>query len=77
MSQEIEEIFVRYTSAPEAYDYWNTSTVRVVGSTKKGEDIRKVEIRSRHSLCSQEPRYTSGLHFCLDEEDFNEIRDLL
>ena len=71
-----ETTHIRFTDAPEAYDYGNTSTLSIVGVTKRGREIRKVQIVSDHSLRFQEPRYGSGLHFCITREDMAKNHDL-
>lgn len=74
-------VHIRFTSAPESYDYCNTQTVCVVGKMKsginKGGDLRKVAIRSGVSLAYQVPRYQSGLHLVTDLEGLEKIHDLV
>lgn len=76
MADNDTTVHIRFTDAPEAYDYGNTSTLSVVGVTKRGREIRKIQIVSDHSLRFQEPRYYSGLHFCITHEDMAENHDL-
>lgn len=76
-----ETIHIRFTDAPESYDYGNTSTVCQVGimprGINKGNPLRKVAIRSAHSLSYQEPRYQSGLCLCLTLGELVMIQDFL
>ena len=76
-----DKVFIRFTSAPECYDYSNTETVCVVGHTTsgigKGSPIRKVRITSEVSLRFQEPRYASGLHLCMTLEQLEDTHDLI
>lgn len=75
-----DKVFIRFTSAPECYDYSNTETVCVVGTMKsginKGGPLRKVRILGEYSLRFQEPRYSSGLHLCMTLEQLEESHDL-
>lgn len=74
-------IHIRFTDAPESYDYGNTSTVCQVGTMSsginKGQPLRKVAIRSAHSLAFQEPRYRSGLNLCCTLEELEGLHDLV
>jgi hypothetical protein len=76
-----DEIHIRFTDAPESYDYSNTTTVATVGKMtsgiNKGKDLRKVAIRSEYSLRFQEGRYCSGMNLCVDLKKLEEIHDLI
>lgn len=72
-----EQIFIRFTSAPESYDYGNTETVATVGKMKNGDQLRKVRIWSENSLYYQEPRYRSGLYLSVSLDKLEEIHDLV
>ena len=76
MADSDTTVHIRFTDAPEAYDYGKTTTLEVVGVTKRGREVRKVQIVSDHSLRFQELRYFSGLHFCITREDMAENHDL-
>lgn len=70
--------FIRFTSAPESYDYGNTETICVVGKMRNGrDDLRKIRIFTENSLRFQEPRYYSGLHLCVDLAKLEEIHDMI
>jgi hypothetical protein len=52
---------VIYTNAPECYDGFSTVTLAVVGSDRKGNPVRKVEIDER-DFAWQTGRYGSGMY---------------
>jgi hypothetical protein len=59
-----------YTDAPVDYDGFGTTTIIVVGKTRRG-DVRHVDVAPDH-LRWQEGRYGSGGYFCgsLSDLDF-------
>lgn len=74
-------IHIRFTDAPESYDYSNTSTVAVVGTVRsgmnKGGPLRKVAIRTDYSLAYQTGRYQSGCNMCLTLEQLEDCHDVI
>lgn len=80
MNNKEEKVFIRFTDAPECYDYSNTETVEQIGTMTRGigrgNPIRKIKITSENSLRFQEPRYHSGLHMCMTLEELEESHDL-
>jgi len=65
MSIQVQDNKEHYiTSAPEAYDYWYTKTVRVLG-TYGGKQVREITHNDPMRFRDfQIPRYGSGLYFC-------------
>ena len=62
----------RYTSAPESYDGFGTSTRRsLIGTEPSGASLREVSIEEEY-LGWQATRYASGLHSCLTLEELRE-----
>lgn len=74
-------LHIRFTDAPESYDYGNTTTVCQVGTMaygiNKGNPLRKVTIRSDYSLSYQEGRYRSGLNLCVTLQELERMQDLV
>jgi len=64
-----------YTSAPEAYDNFGTTTLkRTKYVDSRGERIRVVSINDDHEEY-QTSRYSSGLYFTVSEDQFQEYID--
>jgi hypothetical protein len=59
---------ITYTTAPEAYDWFGTRTVRIAGCTS-GKVVRMVSSRPAH-VEAQRDRYASGCHMAKDETDW-------
>jgi len=76
-----DKVFIRFTDAPESYDYGNTSTVCHVGTMtsgiNKGQPLRMVRIQTEHSLRFQELRYRSGFNLFCTLEELEEMHDLI
>ena len=60
---------ITYTSAPADYDWYYTTEIGVVGKDGRGLNVRKVSSPERH-FEAQRDRYTSGLHFAIDEAEW-------
>lgn len=61
-----------YTTAPADYDWFDSSTVRVVGHDKRGRPIRLVSSDPKH-VQSQRERYMSGLHMAADDTEWEKL----
>lgn len=72
----MEEKTIRYTTAPEQYDYtgFGTKHLRVVG-TLGGQDLREVEIELSF-LRQQDGRYGSGMYPCFRYDELKEFYGL-
>lgn len=69
-------IIERYTDAPECYDGFGTQTVRETKFSTKRGPVRVVSLVPQHQNW-QEMRYSSGLHLCMDQEKWDDLKDLL
>ncbi len=70
------ELRVVYTTAPAAYDGFQTMTlVEVAGTDNVGRTIRKVGIRPENWEW-QTQRYGSGMHPAVEEDDLRKFSDL-
>lgn len=65
---------VTYTTADEAYDWFGTRTLGVVGKDKRGKQIRRVASPSR-GVEAQRGRYMSGLHLAVDDSEWKKLVD--
>ena len=70
----MDTVHIRYTDAPEAYDYWYVRTLEMrtlkprAPFVPKGKTWRKIEVQDLNRFNGyQVPRYDSGLHFTSEE----------
>ena len=70
----MDTVHIRYTDAPEAYDYWYVRTLEMrtlkprAPFVPKGKTWRKIEVQDLNRFNNfQVPRYDSGLHFTSEE----------
>ena len=70
----MDTVHIRYTDAPEAYDYWYVRTLEMrtlktrYPFVPKGKTWRKIEVQDLNRFNGyQVPRYDSGLHFTSEE----------
>lgn len=61
-----------FTSAPEDYDGFGTTTIRVAGINRRGQSVREVETPDS-AVEWQRMRYGSGLHLAASVEEFAKL----
>jgi hypothetical protein len=62
-----------YTTAPADYDWGNaTREIAIVGKTRNGKTVRKVETRDNLAE-EQGSRYASGCHMAVDEIEWQKL----